>query len=103
MIDSWPILHGNESTPSTWADGQWVEAGTYLVKVADGWGNYGNFWLKATYKAAGNNETEPNDTYVQATKMTLNKKMRGLRSAKDADDWYVFTVPEERQVLSILS
>lgn len=24
--------------------------------------------------------------------------MRGLRSAQDADDWYVFTVPEERQL-----
>ena len=24
--------------------------------------------------------------------------MRGLRSAQDADDWYVFTIPEERQL-----
>ena len=60
--------------------------------------SYGNFWLKADYKAAGNTETEPNNTYAQATKMTFNKKMRGLRSAQDADDWYVFTVPEERQL-----
>ena len=90
-------ISGNESEPGTWRSGQWVEAGTYLIKVKANH-SYGNFWLKADYKAAGNTETEPNNTYAQATKMTFNKKMRGLRSAQDADDWYVFTVPEERQL-----
>lgn len=90
-------IGGNESEPATWSGGQWIEAGTYLIKVKANH-SYGNFWLKADYKAAGNTETEPNNTYAQATKMTFNKKMRGLRSAQDADDWYVFTVPEERQL-----
>ena len=90
-------IGGNESEPATWSGGQWIEAGTYLIKVKANH-SYGNFWLKADYKAAGNTETEPNNTYAQATKMTFNKKMRGLRSAQDADDWYVFTIPEERQL-----
>ena len=91
-------MRGNASSPATYSEGQWVEAGTYLIKVYGDSSGTGNFWLKATYKAAGNNETEPNNTYTQATKLTLNQKKRGLRSAQDADDWYVFTVPEERQL-----
>lgn len=91
-------MYGDESTPSTYKGGQWIEAGTYLIKVKGNSGSFGNFHLKAEYRAAGNNETEPNNTYTQATKLTLNQKKRGLRSAQDADDWYVFTVPEERQL-----
>ena len=91
-------MYGDESTPATYKDGQWIEAGTYLIKVKGNSGSYGNFHLKAEYKAAGNNETEPNNTYAQATNLTFNKKMRGLRSAQDADDYYVFTIPEEREL-----
>ena len=79
-------MRGNASSPATYSEGQWVEAGTYLIKVYGDSSGTGNFWLKATYKAAGNNETEPNNTYTQATKLTLNQKKRGLRSAQDADD-----------------
>lgn len=91
-------MYGDESTPSAYKGGQWIEAGTYLIKVKGNSGRYGNFWVRADYKAAGNNETEPNNTYAQATNLTFNKKMRGLRSAQDADDYYVFTIPEEREL-----
>ena len=91
-------MYGDESTPSTYKGGQWIEAGTYLIKVKGNSGSFGNFHLKAEYRAAGNNETEPNNTYAQATNLTFNKKMRGLRSAQDADDYYVFTIPEEREL-----
>lgn len=91
-------MYGDESTPSTYKGGQWIEAGTYLIKVKGNSGKYGNFWVRADYKAAGNNETEPNNMYAQATNLTFNKKMRGLRSAQDTDDYYVFTIPEEREL-----
>lgn len=90
-------LYGNSSSPEATSEGRWVEKGTYLIKVTRNSG-VGDFWVKATYKPAGNNETEPNNTYAQATKLTLNQKKRGLRSAQDADDWYVFTLPEEREL-----
>ena len=92
-------LYGGSNAPATWSKGQWVEKGTYLIKVyaADS-GSAGEFWLKADYKAAGNNEVEPNNTYGKAEKISLNQKKRGLRSAQDSDDYYKFTLSQEKTV-----
>ena len=77
LSDGW--LYGDESNPATWSDGQWVEKGTYQIKVynASNGSTGGEFWLKADYKAAGNNEIEPNNTYGKAEKIHLNQKQRG--------------------------
>ena len=98
LSDGW--LYGDESNPATWSDGQWVEKGTYQIKVynASNGSTGGEFWLKADYKAAGNNEIEPNNTYGKAEKINLNQKKRGLFSAQDEDDYYKFILPQEREV-----
>lgn len=91
-------LGGSETSPKTWSEGVWLEKGTYLIKVATANGRLGDFWLKATYRAAGNNETEPNNTYARATKLSLNQKRRGLLSWSDSDDYYTFTLSKGRKL-----
>ena len=93
------LIHGSDSAPGTYQSGAWLEKGTYLIRIRSFWsGNYGNFWIKASFKAAGNNESEPNNTYAKPTSLKLNQKVRGLLSVQDTDDYYAFALPKARKV-----
>lgn len=48
------LLHGSDSAPDTYQKGAWLEKGTYLIRIRSSWNSYGNFWVKASFKAAGN-------------------------------------------------
>lgn len=91
-------IYGSDSAPGTYQSGAWLEKGTYLIRIRSFRSEYGNFWVKASFKAAGNNESEPNNTYAKPTSLKLNQKVRGLLSVQDTDDYYAFVLPKARKV-----
>ena len=91
-------LYGaSESNPHTAEKSLWLEKGTYYVRISTVVG-YGDFWVKARFRAAGNNEIEPNNTYASANTLKLNQKIRGLISEQDPDDYYAFTLTSAKKI-----
>lgn len=91
-------LYGaSASNPHTVEKSLWLEKGTYYVRVSTVVG-YGDFWVKASFRAAGNNEIEPNNTYASANTLKLNQEVRGLISEQDSDDYYSFTITKPQKI-----
>lgn len=72
--------------------------GNKIIRIRPYRGQYGNFWIKASFRAAGNNESEPNNTYAKPNSLKLNQKVRGLLSVQDSDDYYTFVLPKAQKV-----
>jgi len=85
-----------------------MEAGTYYIKVtlATNLYYYGGY----TFEIAGNeplqeNETEPNDTYSQATQASIGSGLMGHLgytgggdAERDTVDWWTITLPQETEL-----
>lgn len=76
-----------------------LQAGTYTVVV---WGHAssytGTYRLKATFTAAGSQDTEPNDSFSQAMRISGQTTIRGFLAQNEEYDFFAFTLPADRTV-----
>lgn len=88
------------SNPASVTYARWLEAGTYNIRILcrSQETSVGDFWVKAAFRAAGNREQEPNQTYAQAQNVALGASIRGLLSEQDANDYYSFTLPRAQTI-----
>lgn len=92
VYDSYNVYGSSDTNPKTSSVTLALEAGTYIVKV---WGleNFtGDYKLKGSYQAAGNNETEPNNYFQSAMPLEKNNLVTGFFSETDSVDFYSFTL-----------
>ncbi len=93
------LWYASDSNPKTSTFENWMEAGVYKVKVcADGKG-LGNYKIKASFKAANNTETEPNNDFSKAMKLSSNQQVTGLISCDDEMDFYKMTLNSKSIIL----
>lgn len=75
-----------------------MEPGNYYIKVY-GYGNHtGNYQIKAAFKAADNNETEPNDEIGQEMPIRMDQKITGFFSEDDEADFYRFDLTQKKRI-----
>lgn len=86
------------TNPKTSNHELYLEKGTYYVKVVYKWGNMGTYRVRGSFVAANNNETEPNDLFTQAMKLSENGMVTGLISEDDNIDIYSFTIVKKQRV-----
>lgn len=100
LLNNWDsaLWGGSESTPKTGTKSKWLEAGTYQIRIYRYGGKNGNFWLRASFRAAGNQEKEPNQTYASANPLIMGKTIRGLISYQDTHDYYSFTLTSPQTI-----
>ncbi|WP_214847350.1 Ig-like domain-containing protein [Exiguobacterium sp. s193] len=92
-------VNSTETTPGKLLESTDLEAGTYYVSIDRSYvSDTGIYNLLASFKAAGNNESEPNNGVVEAQKLALYKKMTGLLSWNDTDDYYKIVLPKKSTV-----
>ena len=93
------IWTSSESDPKTKSVSNWMEAGTYLVKVY-AYGNHtGEYRLKASFKAAKNNEKERNNGFESAMSLPAGQLVTGLLSRDDNVDFYRFNLNSKTVLL----
>lgn len=82
------------------AVGEYVEKGTYYLKVEPSYSaDNGIYKVQTNTTAENNKEVEPNNSFEKAEKITPNKGARtGLISWNDAVDYYKFVVPKKTTV-----
>lgn len=76
-----------------------LEAGTYYIRVQRS-SSYdtGVYSLSTTFKAANNQEREPNNGTSQAMALPFYKTLNGFLSWSDTKDFYKFTLPKASEV-----
>lgn len=88
------------SNPKSVSETRWLDAGTYVVRV-DCYNHeksVGDFWVKASFRAAGNQELEPNQTYAQAQNTAFGTQVRGVFTEQDENDYFTFTLSNAQTV-----
>lgn len=80
---------------NNWED---LEAGTYYVEVLSRNNGTGIYNFAGTFNAAGNNETEPNNTRETAQLLALGQSVTGFISNQDTIDIYRFILPQAARV-----
>lgn len=88
----------SESNSEITNGGEFVEAGTYYLKVGNPFylESEGIYKLQANIKPANNNEKEPNNSFERASALANNKvPMTGLISWNDPVDYYKINVPKK--------
>ncbi len=96
---------GSQEGPVTKSFTRDLEAGTYCLK-AGGYGYFsdsstwtGSLRLKVSFTPAGNNETEPNDSFETAMLLSgSNASVTGFLSETDIYDFYQFNVTKAGNV-----
>jgi uncharacterized protein YjdB len=96
--DSKSAWNATEINPQTTSISNWMEAGTYIVKIDGVNDDIGTYKLKASFKAAQNNETEPNNDFATAMELSAKQTVKGLLSRDDATDFYKFTLNASKTV-----
>ena len=94
------VRYGSEESPKIYEDTMDLEAGTYYIRVNKDGNSTGTYDLIASFRAAGNNETEPNNTPAQAQTLSMNQTVTGYISYQDDNDYYrvVLTQPGKLSV-----
>ena len=70
-----------------------LEPGNYTLKVYGYMNHIGDYKVKASFTAAGNNETEPNNYFSNAMRLQQNHIVTGFLSEDDTIDFYTLNVP----------
>lgn len=96
--DKKTVWDASDINPVTTSISNWMEAGTYVVKIEGYMEDIGNYKLKANFSAAYNNETEPNNGFSTAMDLSANKLVTGLLSRDDGVDFYKFTLDSSKVV-----
>lgn len=89
----------SSANPKVFKASNWLEKGTYAVKINPYWDATGDYRIRVNYKAANNNETEPNNEFTKAMSLSSNKQVSGLISRDDEVDIYKFNLSSKASVL----
>lgn len=93
------VYHSSNTNPLTDSKKLALSKGKYIVKVygysSD---NYGDYRIKGSFIAAGNNETESNNYFDKAMSLAQNQQVTGFISEDDKLDFYKITVPSETTI-----
>lgn len=95
------VRDSSSTNPKT---SSWVlalEPGTYIIKISghDYFSNYpGDYRIKASFKAASNNETANNDDFSTAQKLSFGSSVNGFISLDDQVDFYQFTLSSRQEI-----
>lgn len=82
------IYSGSATDPKKWSYSEYLEAGTYYIKIKKSSNYTGKYDIKVRFMATKNYELEPNNGTVQAQLLSLNEKVKGLISWNDGQDTY---------------
>ncbi|MBO2535682.1 Ig-like domain-containing protein [Rummeliibacillus suwonensis] len=94
----------DDNNPIPWKEGEYLEAGTYTVKVSQDSDYTGKYSIKSTFKASNNNEIESNNGTDIAQSLTLNKtKVTGQISWNDSADYYKVTLTKPGYLSVLIS
>ena len=98
--ENFSIWDATSTNPKTKTISNWMEAGTYTIKVY-GYGNddIGDYKLVLNFKASGNNEKEPNNAFQNAMPLNANTWVSGLISRDDRLDFYRVNVPAKTNIM----
>lgn len=88
VFDTQYISSGSSTNPKQWFGSEYLEAGTYYIKVSQYYDYTGTYNLKVNYEPTNNNELEPNNGTEQAQILGLNQSVTGLISWSDSQDFY---------------
>ena len=94
----WKGVSGADSSPGTDSMELALESGQYVIVVGERWNSNGKYRIKASFTAANNNETEPNNAFDNAMPIAENAAVTGFMSAQDQIDFYKFTAPRDMTV-----
>ena len=85
-------------SPKTSTQVKILEKGTYYLNIWPYGDHLGKYRVKASFSAAGNNETEPNNSFDTAMYLSAKKTVTGLISVQDQVDFYRINVPSGQKV-----
>lgn len=75
-----------------------LEAGKYVVKVGANGNHTGNYKIKASFKAAGNDEDSNNNEFVTAQRLEQQQIITGFISEDDKVDFYKIELPAQQTI-----
>lgn len=82
------VYNSSDTAPKNHTDVLALEPGTYALKIYGYGKNVGGYRVRASFKAANNNESSNNDTFATAQNLNLNQTVTGFLSEDDALDFY---------------
>lgn len=89
IMENWDFSDASRTNSIPWTGKEYLEAGTYIIKVAKNSDYTGKYILKTSFTEAGNNEIEPNNGTDLAQNLEPNSnKITGLISWNDDADYY---------------
>jgi cell wall-associated protease len=92
------ISGGELADPTKWNDSQYLEPGTYYLKISKYYGSTGKYDLELNLEETNNTEIEPNNGTEQAHPLLLNESVIGLISWNDVLDTYEFTMEDSGDI-----
>ena len=92
------IGNSSETNPKTAARTITLDKGTYKIKVYGRYGAVGQYKIKASFKAAGNNETESNNYFENAMLLNPDTQVTGFLHTDDKLDFYKIVLPRSMTV-----
>lgn len=75
-----------------------LEPGKYAVKIYSNGDNVGDYRVRATFKAANNNDSVNNNSFQTAQTLSLNQTVTGFLSEDDEIDFYKINVQDTKTV-----
>lgn len=93
IIDDYS-LYGSGGDPKNGTFTNWLEKGTYYVRVSeDYWSDtQASYRVKASFASAGSNEIEPNDTYLQAQSVSNGSTIIGTITNLKYDEYDYYKI-----------
>ena len=87
-------LYGSGGDPKNGTFTNWLEKGTYYVRVSeDYWSDtQASYRVKASFASAGSNEIEPNDTYLQAQSVSNGSTIIGTITKLKYDEYDYYKI-----------
>ncbi len=89
----------SETNPQTATKTITLDKGTYKIKVYGRWSDtVGKYKVKASFKPADNNETEPNNYFENAMVLNPDTQVTGFIHTDDDLDFYKIVLPRDMSV-----
>ncbi len=82
------VWSSSEISPKNHTDYLALEPGTYAIKIYSYGNNVGEYRVRASFKAANNNESTNNNSFSTAQSLSVNQTVRGFISEDDRLDFY---------------
>lgn len=92
------VYHSSEISPINSSIELAMEPGKYMIKIR-GYSNYtGTYRFKTNFMPANNNESNNNDLFTTAQKISIDKDVVGFISEDDRVDFFRIDVPAKKTI-----